>query len=143
MKRIALSVVSMQVLGALWYSPVLFLPLWVAAQGKRPEELNMSNPLPFVYSIGSSILFSVILNAANEATGTKCAARGALRGAMLALGTTALGVATHYGFLNLPGILILIDGGKEIVAGALAGAILAAGYEKSNVSYTGVAPATA
>ncbi len=39
---VALAGVAAMIVGALWYSPLLFAPAWIKALGKTPEE--MGNP---------------------------------------------------------------------------------------------------
>ena len=40
---IILAVIANMVIGALWYSPVLFAKIWMKSLGKSMEELQMAN----------------------------------------------------------------------------------------------------
>jgi len=45
---IVVAVILHQVIGFLWYSPLLFLLPWVVGLGKRAADLNFSNPAPYI-----------------------------------------------------------------------------------------------
>ena len=42
---IILAVVANMIIGALWYSPLLFANVWMKSLGKTREELHASNPI--------------------------------------------------------------------------------------------------
>ena len=44
-------VVLQQVLGFVWYSPPLFLNLWLEGIGKKQSGLNQSDPVPFIAAV--------------------------------------------------------------------------------------------
>ena len=48
---IIVAVVLHQVIGLLWYSPLLFLYPWFAGLGKKASELDMANPMPLIADI--------------------------------------------------------------------------------------------
>ena len=50
-------------LGGLWFSPALFARQWVAALGKKPEEMGMPGPsmaLSFVMTLIISATLAII-----------------------------------------------------------------------------------
>ncbi|BFM13955.1 hypothetical protein R50073_01380 [Maricurvus nonylphenolicus] len=74
------------VLGALWYSPLLFGKAWMAAIGKTPETLG-SQTLPMVGSIVASLLMAsgvaLLLAALNVTSLSEATAVGAILGFLI------------------------------------------------------------
>lgn len=122
-------VVILQVIGALWYSPVLFGSLWARNLGVSPEQISdRLGSAPYVLSILGSILMCMVLNRIIVVTKTKTLAKGVQLAALLWLGLVFTVLSTHYAFLGLTR-MIFIDAGKDLVAMIVAGAILASGQE--------------
>jgi hypothetical protein len=122
-KLVILTTVLNQLIGFLWYSPMLFLGAWAAAQGKSLSQMTMSDPLPFVWDIAHAIALSYATAWVIARSEASCPVTGAKVGALLALAFTVPALGAHYGFLGLPGTVLLVDAGKELVAGALIGAV--------------------
>lgn len=126
---LAIVVVIMQVVGALWYSPILFGRAWAANQGVTLEEISdITGTSPYVLSILGSILVCMVLNRLMVLTKTKDMLGGIRLAALLWLGLVLTSLSTHYAFLGMSR-LVFIDAGKDLVAMAVAGAILASGQE--------------
>ena len=103
-------VVAQQLLGALWYSPLLFAEIWAKAQGKTVADLNQGFALPFIYSIIASFLFTYF--AAMLVGGLKLdtARKGAVFGLSMGIMVIIPLLAIHYSFLQLSDNLWWIDG---------------------------------
>jgi len=131
-KPIIISVIAQAALGALWYSPILFLHPWIVAQNKTLEAMNSSDPIPFVinfaYSVAYTLLLAKLLSGGPAKSPT--AACGAKLGAAVSIGFVGLSLATHYSFLQLSGVVIAVDVAKEVVMGVMTGAILGAGAKR-------------
>lgn len=122
-KLVIATTILNQVLGFLWYSPLLFLGAWAAAQGKTLAQMTMSDPVPFIFDIAHAITLSYATSWVMNLSGARCPVSGARTGAILAAALAAPALAAHYGFLGIPGTVLAIDAAKEIVSGALIGAV--------------------
>jgi hypothetical protein len=125
-KTVLVALVLQQVLGALWYSPILFLNPWIQAQGKTAEQIDMSNLTPMILSVIGSLLFATVLSFVAQSANARTAGCGAKLGVTLALGMLVPALAVHYSFLQISSTVILIDGAKELVNGAMIGAFVGA-----------------
>ena len=122
-------VVIMQVIGALWYSPVLFGNLWAENLGVTSQQIaDRLGTAPYVLSILGSILMCMVLNRLIVLTKANTLARGVQLAVLLWLGLVLTVLSTHYAFLGMTR-MIFIDAGKDLVAMTVAGAILASGQE--------------
>ncbi len=122
-------VVIMQVVGALWYSPILFGGLWAANLGVTPAQVSdMLGTSPYVLSILGSLLVCMVLNRIIVLTKTKSMMGGIRLAALLWLGLVFTSLSTHYAFLGMTR-MIFIDAGKDLVAMLIAGGMLASGQE--------------
>ncbi|MGH8727330.1 MAG: DUF1761 domain-containing protein [Burkholderiales bacterium] len=122
-------VVLHQALGFLWYSPMLFGDLWMDAIGLVPEDAQPT-PTPFVLAIAASLALNVTL----AWLFTRLYVASAMSGMWIAficwLGFFVLNSATHSAFEGETLPLILISGGKELVAFLLSGTVLGAWAKK-------------
>ena len=114
---------SMFVLGAVWYSPVLFIKPWVKAAGLEIDYAKRGN---FPLILGISFVLTFIM-AANLAffLGPKPALGFALGAAIAAgLGWATLSLAVISLFERRPLAYVLVNGGYLTVGFALMGLIL-------------------
>jgi hypothetical protein len=118
---ILLATASVFVLGGLWYSPVLFLRPWLAANGFQGPQ--SSHPVKvfggaIVFSLLGAILFHYGL-------GESCtsAVQGAKLGALVGGGLVVTSLGINYMFSGRKFALLLIDGGYHCVQWTLVGAI--------------------
>ena len=121
------------VLGALWYSPVLFAKKWIALQNKTEEQMRAEAAganMPLMYAsafltafitawVMALVLWHIDLDV------TVNAAHGALFGAILWLGFAATTSYATALFSGKPRQLWLIDSAYNLVSFVLAGIILA------------------
>jgi hypothetical protein len=112
------------VLGGVWYSPLLFARPWMRAAGLSEEEAKSGSPAKI---FGGAFLLAVLM-AANLAAflgKDPSVGWGAAAGALAAVWVVAaFGVV--YLFERRPMTLLAINGGYQVVALTLMGAILAA-----------------
>jgi len=113
------------VLGAAWYSPLLFGDAWMAALGRSREELGAPGP-----AMAGSVVACLVSAAAVEwlvtATGTHTALAGAGLGAVLGLGVVATALLSDSLFSGTGLRLFLIQMGYRagylVLMGAICGA---------------------
>lgn len=90
---VIVGVILSNALGFLWYGPFFGKP-WMAALGKRPEDLR-PNPMMYVWTIVTSLITMVVLAASVAAFGSSGILQGAVVGAVLYVGLQ--GTATYVG----------------------------------------------
>jgi hypothetical protein len=110
------------VLGALWYSPVLFAEPWMRAVGRTREELGDA-ALGYLLSAVGAFLASYVLARIMRWAEVDNVWNGAVVGSMVWVGfvATVLAVTTYFG--GRPRMLWLINAGYQLVALVLMGAI--------------------
>ena len=86
------------VLGALWYSPVLFARPWMRAVGRTPEEISGAS-LGYAISVVAAIVTSYVLARIVKWAEVDDLVNGALVGLLVWLGfnATVLAVTTWFG----------------------------------------------
>ena len=92
---VIVGVILSNALGFLWYGPLFGKP-WMAALGKRPEQLQ-SSPMMYVWTIVTSLITMVVLAATVGAFGSSGVVQGAVIGAVLFVGLQ--GTATYVGVM--------------------------------------------
>ena len=118
-------VVIHQVLGMIWYSPLLFGRYWQNNIGVDIDKLHAYiGVTPFLISILCSLLFCVVLQRLIILTNTKSIEEGVKLAVLLWVGITFTTIGVHYSFLGLSNI-IFVDAGKDFIAMVIAGGILA------------------
>lgn len=114
-----------QVLGIIWYSPLLFGRYWQSNIGVDINQLNAYiGVTPFFISILCSLLFCVVMHRLIILTETKSIEDGVKLAVLLWVGITFTTIGVHYSFLGLSNI-IFVDAGKDFIAMIMAGGILA------------------
>lgn len=114
---------SSLVLGAIWYSPMLFANRWMVAAGLNEEQLK-SGPMPMIF--GGAFLLSLIAAFVFSMFLGPKPALGFAVGAGLSAGLcwVAAGLGISYLFERRPLGLFLINGGYFTLQFTLFGAIL-------------------
>jgi hypothetical protein len=110
------------VLGALWYSPLLFARPWMTAVGRTEEELNGAG-LGYALSAVAAIVTSYMLARVIGWAEADSLVDGALVGLMVWVGfvATVLAVTTYFG--GRPRVLWFIDNGYQALSLLVMGAI--------------------
>ncbi len=122
---VALAFVVSFGLGALWYSPMLFYPVWSRLEGLTEEKAKSANMAVAFGGTALSTLAGVVLLALlMVATGASGIGAGALMGAILGLVFRGGAHFIHNGFAARDPRVSLIDTAHDTVTLAIAGAIL-------------------
>ena len=126
---VVVTVILHQALGFLWYGALFFNP-WLGGLGKKPPDINQSDPLPFVLDIVGWFLASYVMAWLIRRTNTDSPGWGALLGAVLWLGLAVPALVPDYAFAGLKPMVTVIDAADVLVACVMTGAILAAWRKK-------------
>ncbi|MCG2589311.1 DUF1761 domain-containing protein [Rhodohalobacter sulfatireducens] len=112
------------ILGALWYSPVLFGNTWMKLRNLDPETMEQPNPIIYFYSFILQFIGVASLAMFITALGVDGAGNGALIGFGAGAGFVfSLAGATGI-FTDIPMKLHFLDNGYHVVGLVLAGIIL-------------------
>ena len=126
---VAASAAGYWVLGALWYSPLLFARPFIALKGYTPEQVAAIQTQGHAGEIGlalvTSLLLAYVLAHFVKFTGAETAASGALTGFWLWLGFVATTSLETVLFESRPLGLYLINNGYHLVGLLGMGAMLA------------------
>jgi len=124
---ILLAVVANTVIGALWYSPLLFAKVWMKSLGKTPEELNTSSAnTGYLLTMIAAIISAVILSYFISLVDSISIGDGALIGFLAGFGIAAARELSPTFFESRNFTLYMISAGYHIVALTIMGTILAA-----------------
>lgn len=113
------------VLGALWYSPVLFADPWLRAVGRTRDELGDA-ALGYVLSAIGALVSSYVLARIVKWAEVDDLWNGALIGIFVWAGFVATVLAVTTYFAGRPRALWAINAGYQLVALVLMGALLGA-----------------
>ncbi|OMH25851.1 DUF1761 domain-containing protein [Motiliproteus sp. MSK22-1] len=110
------------IFGALWYSPLLFLPAWCKETGLDPSK-NIANPgrvygVTFVLTLLAAISLAWVLGTSRDPV------IGSATGALMGMGLVATSIGINYQFAGRSIILWAIDGGFHIFRLTLMGLII-------------------
>ena len=111
-------------LGGLWYGP-LFGKAWVAALGKTEDEIQPT-PTPFIISLFTALLTSIVLGAIIGALGVNNLVDGLWIGLVAGIGFIATSMASDSAFCGWGLRLWLIQAGYRVVYSVIMGGILGA-----------------
>ena len=114
--------------GALWYSPVLFAKAWMKAQGHSPEKLAaMQKTAGRAYAVSflCFLLMAFVLHIVLTTLGAGDFVSGALWGAVIWLGFAFTIGLTANVYSDKPLAAFLIDGGYQLVYLVIMGGIIA------------------
>ena len=121
---ILLATVASFALGWLWYGP-LFGQAWLAALGKREEELAPS-PTPFIISFATALVTCVVLAAIMHGLGIANVAGGLALGLVAGIGFIATSMASDSAFCGWGVKLWGIQAGYRVVYSVIMGGIIGA-----------------
>jgi hypothetical protein len=117
------------VLGAAWYSPILFAKPWMAAHGYTAEsapELRKTAPRAYGVSLVCFVVMAIVLAILIRHMGITTVFGGAHLAALLWLGFAATIGLTANMYSRAPIALFVIDAGYQLVYMVVMGAILGA-----------------
>ncbi len=120
----AVAVVANFVLGALWYSPLLFVRQWQAETGLGDQDLGRRLPIAIPgQAIASAVTAFVLVHFIRYA-GANSALLGAAMGVLAWLGFTAMPSLGYVLYNSRKPRLSLIDNGYHLAGMVIMGAIL-------------------
>ena len=120
----AVAVIAQFVLGALWYSPLLFVKAWQSETGHTPQDIGKRMPTALPGQlIGAAVTAFVLVHFIRYA-GADTALAGAAVGLFAWLGFTAMPAMGYVLFGSRKLKLSLIDNGYHLAGVVLMGAIL-------------------
>jgi hypothetical protein len=114
------------IIGGIWYGP-LFGKAWMAASGKRKEDMDMSGAWRgYVISFVAAVVMAWVLARVVDWAQAGSPGAGAAVGFYMWLGFVGTIILTNYVFENRPMNLFAINTGYNLVGLIVMGAILAA-----------------
>lgn len=122
---IAATVVQV-VLGALWFSPVLFLKPWVALRVDKTPLSGTASPLLYVITTVGALISAITLDWIIGLAHANSLAGGAIIGLFVGIGLVAPALLSDNLFNERPFKLYLIVTGFPVVALLVTGAIIGA-----------------
>ena len=120
------AVVANMALGALWFSPILFVKPWLAAAGMSEAQMKAGMPKALAVDLVGSLVMAFVLAHAVKYTGAQGIAQGAAVGFLNWLGFVAVTTLSATLHEHRPLKLWLIANGYRLVGLVVMGAILAA-----------------
>ncbi|MBC8042570.1 MAG: DUF1761 domain-containing protein [Rhizobacter sp.] len=115
-----------QVLGALYYGPIGFGPVWLSGQGFTPEQ-NIASRLgaePFIYGLIGAIGLCYFISERIHKSNATTLKEGVQTGAMFFFGAACV-LAIRFKFLGVATSVLLIDLGFTALTLTLIGGVLA------------------
>ena len=124
---VAAAVLNM-VLGALWYSPILFAKPWMALNNLTEELIKEQGSANkgYIVAVIVSIIIAFTIALLAEAIGVDNAGEGATLGAIAAVGISATTFGVSYVFESKPLKHYLINAGYPAVSITLIGTLIGA-----------------
>jgi hypothetical protein len=124
---VAIAAIAGGSIGAIWFGPKTFFPVWWKLRGKSPEEnpggesMGVTFGLTFVGAFIQALVLAVVIGLIGDMTWFTGLATGALMGVGFAA-STSIGHKLFGGF----GLKVwLLEAGQDILALAAMGAIIA------------------
>jgi hypothetical protein len=114
---VLVGIIASGVLGALWYSPVLFLRPWARAAGQEPAQNPSVYAVTFLSAVAAATAFGWW--AGPEPSMEEAVLDGFVVGLFFAAGSLGL----HYAFAGRGLRLWLIDGGFQVARFVLLGVV--------------------
>ena len=128
---IAVAGVAGIIIGAVWFGPKTFFPIWWKLMGKSPEDnpgtdsMGMVFGLTFAGAFVQALVMAVAVSLAETATGGLDWYEGLAFGALLGVGFSAATSIGHKLFGGFGLKVWILEVGQDIVSLAAMGAIIA------------------
>ncbi|MFN2565055.1 MAG: DUF1761 domain-containing protein [Gemmatimonadaceae bacterium] len=114
---VLVAIIASSVLGALWYSPILFLRPWARAAGREPVQG------PSVYAVALLTAIAAAVAFGWWAGPEPSMGEAMLDGLVVGVFFAAAGLGLHYTFAGRDLKLWLIDGGFQVARFVLLGVV--------------------
>lgn len=122
---VIVSAIASMALGALWYSPLLFVKGWMAENGFTEESMKGRNPFtPMITAFILNIFMAFVL--AMFLSGPSDFVWGLIAGGLAGIGWVAVSIGIVYLFEGRSLKLFLINGGYSAINLIIMGGILGA-----------------
>jgi hypothetical protein len=128
---VAVASIAGIVIGAVWFGPKTFFPLWWKFLGKNPAEQPGTDNMAVIFgsttiaAIIQAVVMSIVIGLAEQATGGMNTVTGLAIGALMGFGFAATSSVSHHLFGGFPIKAWVLEAGQDIVALAAMGAIIA------------------
>lgn len=122
---ILVAVLAKMAIGALWYSPALFLKTWLTVSGITEQQMKEGMPKALVVEFVGSLLMAFVLAHAVRYAGATTAAQGMAVGFFNWLGFVAVVTIGGVTYEQKPFKLFLLINGYLLISLLVMGAILA------------------
>ncbi|MBD0327754.1 MAG: DUF1761 domain-containing protein [Pyrinomonadaceae bacterium] len=119
-------VVVHQLIGALWYSPLLFANRWAALAQLTAADFESSSSLPYFISLVGALILIYVMAYIFKTLRVQSLPQGLLFGFLFWLGFLFTELLTYNAFELRPLGLALINGSKSLVTFLVTGATLGA-----------------
>jgi hypothetical protein len=129
---IAIAFVAFFVLGALWFGPKTFFPIWAKALGKDPVDQTGGRSMALVFGLTALgalvqvVAVASVIHFVSLSSAPVGPAGGALVGLLVGVGFAAASSLSHRLFSGQGLTAWLIEVGNDVVAMTLAGLIIGA-----------------
>ena len=123
---VGVSALATIVIGALWYSPVMFGEIWRKAHGYSKEQAQQMAGRGFPVSLLCYVVMAFVLATLLSYTGVSTVLEGAFLGLLVWCGFLATLGLTAKMFSEKPWSTYLIDAGYQLAYAVVMGVILAA-----------------
>jgi hypothetical protein len=114
---VLVAIIASAALGALWYSPLLFLRPWTRAAGRDPVQSPAVYAVTFLTAVAAALAFGWWAGPDPDP------AEAILDGFVAGVFFAASAVGLHYAFAGRPLTLWLIDGGFQVARFVLLGVV--------------------
>lgn len=111
-------------LGAVWYSPLLFSRAWIEASGVNPQQDRRNLAPLFALSLAVSFVAAVALGFLGAAAGVEGAADGLVLGLVCGIGFALSAIVLSYAFEGRPVKLQAINIGYNVLGIVVAAVVL-------------------
>jgi hypothetical protein len=122
---VAIATIANLLIGALWYSPILFGKEWQQLIGKSTEDLKKNATVGYTGAVILGFITAVVLAMLIKMLDLATSMEGATLGAIIWLGFVATCTGAGMLFQGTRKKLWLIDNGSQLVILAVMGAIIA------------------
>lgn len=122
---IVLAVIANMIIGALWYSPILFSNIWMKSLGKSMEEIHEGNPnIGYAYTTIAGIISAIVLSLFIGMLDTATIGSGALIGFLAGVGIASARELSPTFFEGRKYTLFFISAGYHTVSLTVMGMII-------------------